>query len=218
MGRHLEIARPSQPQARLQAVAGRPQFRTRLPLAVFAFIAVCGFLLVNLADPYTTSTSWANPQFKKSGPTQNFKTDGSLETTVAATNRDLYKVNEKVADPVPPPASVAATPAKAAAPAAPSYSGSPNEIGQSMAAARGWTGRQWDCLDEMWTQESHWNPLAKNSIGAYGIPQAYPGNKMALAGADWRTNPVTQIKWGLDYIAGKYGAPCGAWDGYTDSY
>ncbi|MDK7123234.1 lytic transglycosylase, partial [Pauljensenia sp. UMB6358] len=57
----------------------------------------------------------------------------------------------------------------------------------------------------------HWNPYAANAwSGAYGIPQALPGSKMASAGADWQTNPATQITWGLGYIAGRYGTPCGA--------
>ena len=70
---------------------------------------------------------------------------------------------------------------------------------------------QFGCLELLWDKESHWNELAENSIGAYGIPQAYPGNKMATVGDDWRTNPVTQITWGLGYIEGRYGAPCDAW-------
>jgi uncharacterized protein YabE (DUF348 family) len=85
-------------------------------------------------------------------------------------------------------------------------------IGQQMAAARGWTGSQWTCLEALWTKESGWNHLAANpSSGAYGIPQALPGSKMGSAGSDWRTNPATQIEWGLGYIAGRYGTPCGAW-------
>jgi hypothetical protein len=64
----------------------------------------------------------------------------------------------------------------------------------------------------LWTHESNWNYQSYNaSSGAYGIPQAVPGSKMASAGADWKTNPVTQIEWGLSYIAGRYGSPCGAW-------
>ncbi len=82
-----------------------------------------------------------------------------------------------------------------------------------MAAARGWTGEQWNCLYSLWQKESNWNPYAQNpSSGAYGIPQSLPGNKMATHGADWRTNPATQIAWGLDYIAGRYGTACGAWN------
>lgn len=86
-------------------------------------------------------------------------------------------------------------------------------IGQRLAADRGWTGDQWYCLYQLWQKESKWNHLASNgSSGAYGIPQAFPGSKMASVGADWQTNPETQIKWGLGYIAnGRYKTPCGAW-------
>ena len=88
----------------------------------------------------------------------------------------------------------------------------PREMGQLMAAQRGFTGEQWSCLDSLWQRESNWNPSAQNpSSGAYGIPQALPGSKMATVAADWRTNPATQITWGLDYIVARYGTPCGAW-------
>jgi hypothetical protein len=72
------------------------------------------------------------------------------------------------------------------------------------------------CLVKLWDRESGWNPKAKNPSGAYGIPQARPGNKMSVYGADWQTNAVTQIKWGLNYIKGKYKNPCGAW-GHSQS-
>ena len=76
---------------------------------------------------------------------------------------------------------------------------------------------QMSCLVPLWDHESGWNASAANpSSGAYGIPQALPGSKMAANGADWQTNPATQIDWGLDYIAGRYGDPCGAW-GYWQS-
>lgn len=72
--------------------------------------------------------------------------------------------------------------------------------------------RQFRCLDNLWTRESHWNYKAGNpSSGAYGIPQALPGSKMKSAGADWRTNPITQVKWGLKYINARYGSACNAW-------
>ena len=68
------------------------------------------------------------------------------------------------------------------------------------------------CLKEMWDRESGWRYDAENpASGAYGIPQALPGSKMASAGADWQTNPATQIKWGLGYIKAIYGDPCKAW-------
>ncbi|WP_344101766.1 ubiquitin-like domain-containing protein [Myceligenerans crystallogenes] len=85
-------------------------------------------------------------------------------------------------------------------------------LGQSMAAERGWTGEEWECLDALWTRESGWRWNADNpSSSAYGIPQALPGSKMATHGSDWLTNPATQISWGFEYIAGRYGSPCGAW-------
>lgn len=71
---------------------------------------------------------------------------------------------------------------------------------------------QYRCLDLLWTQESHWSVSELNrSSGAYGIPQAVPGSKMASAGADWRTNGITQVRWGLGYIHARYGTPCSAW-------
>jgi hypothetical protein len=72
---------------------------------------------------------------------------------------------------------------------------------------------QWGCLLNIWNRESGWNYQAENPYsGAYGIPQALPGDKMASAGADWQTDPTTQIKWGLGYIQSIYGTPCGAWN------
>ena len=90
--------------------------------------------------------------------------------------------------------------------------GSARAIGLSMATARGWGGSQFMCLDSIWTHESNWRVNAYNhSSGAYGIPQAQPGTKLASAGSDWKTNPATQIAWGLAYIARAYGSPCAAW-------
>jgi hypothetical protein len=94
----------------------------------------------------------------------------------------------------------------------------PQSVARIMAADRGWGSGQFSCLVSLWNRESRWNYQAMNpSSGAYGIPQSLPGSKMASAGADWRTNPVTQIKWGLDYIADRYGTPCGAW-GHSESH
>ncbi|GAA5072672.1 hypothetical protein GCM10023259_072770 [Thermocatellispora tengchongensis] len=89
--------------------------------------------------------------------------------------------------------------------------GSNKALGKQMMLAR-WGEDQWGCLEKLWDKESHWNERAMNRYsGAYGIPQALPGTKMASAGSDWQTNPATQIKWGLGYIAGRYKTPCGAW-------
>ncbi|WP_203592768.1 MULTISPECIES: transglycosylase SLT domain-containing protein [unclassified Streptomyces] len=73
-------------------------------------------------------------------------------------------------------------------------------------------GDQFQCFSNIVTRESTWNYKAVNpSSGAYGLVQALPGSKMASAGADWQTNPATQIKWGLNYMNERYGSPCGAW-------
>ncbi len=75
----------------------------------------------------------------------------------------------------------------------------------------GFGSEQWSCLDRLWTGESDWRWWVENpSSGAYGIPQSLPASKMNSAGDDWRSNPVTQIKWGLDYIRSSYGTPCNA--------
>ncbi|WP_328459315.1 lytic transglycosylase domain-containing protein [Actinoplanes sp. NBC_00393] len=84
---------------------------------------------------------------------------------------------------------------------------------------KGFAIAEFGCLEELWDHESGWNHRAENpNSGAYGIPQAYPGNKMASAGADWRTNAATQIKWGLGYIKGRYDSPCGAWSHWQDNH
>jgi hypothetical protein len=83
--------------------------------------------------------------------------------------------------------------------------------GCALSLERGFDLEQFACLERLWTKESGWNELAANSIGAYGIPQAFPGSKMVSEGDDWQTNPVTQIRWGLGYIQGRYGTPCAAW-------
>ncbi len=100
-----------------------------------------------------------------------------------------------------------------AAPSAPVDPGTSRAIAQEQVAARGWGNDQWMCLDSLWQKESNWNHQAQNrSSGAYGIPQSLPGSKMASVADDWRTNPATQITWGRNYIEGRYGTPCGAWD------
>ena len=85
-------------------------------------------------------------------------------------------------------------------------------IAYKLLPSYGFSTSQWSCLDNLWDEESNWNPEAENPSGAYGIPQALPGSKMASAGPDWETDPTTQIKWGLGYIQSVYGTPCGAWD------
>lgn len=98
------------------------------------------------------------------------------------------------------------------------YAGNPVPAGEAQRIAKAMLpefgfdpNTQFGCLVELWQRESGWRVNAQSPSGAYGIPQALPGSKMASAGPDWRTNPRTQIKWGLGYIKGRYGTPCGAW-------
>jgi hypothetical protein len=100
-----------------------------------------------------------------------------------------------------------------AATVTPAASGSPQQIAAAMLGSFGWSSGQFSCLDPLWAHESGWSTTAYNSgSGAYGIPQALPGSRMASAGPDWQTNAATQIRWGLEYIKGTYGSPCAAWD------
>ena len=87
----------------------------------------------------------------------------------------------------------------------------PRAAARALLPEFGFDESQFGCLDQLWIGESNWNYTATNSSsGAYGIPQSLPGSKMATVASDWRTNPVTQIRWGLDYIKRSYGTPCGA--------
>ncbi|MGH8837675.1 MAG: lytic transglycosylase domain-containing protein [Jiangellaceae bacterium] len=107
--------------------------------------------------------------------------------------------------------------AERAARAAERAAADPRSAAREMLGEYGWGDDQFGCLDSLWTRESNWDHRAQNpSSGAFGIPQSLPGDKMASAGTDWRTNPRTQIEWGLGYIRDVYGSPCGAW-GHSQS-
>ncbi|MBO2463817.1 lytic transglycosylase domain-containing protein [Actinomadura violacea] len=90
--------------------------------------------------------------------------------------------------------------------------GEAQQIAKKLLPSYGMSGSgQFGCLVNLWNRESHWNTHAANPSGAYGIPQALPGSKMASAGSDWQNSATTQIKWGLGYIKDRYSTPCGAW-------
>ncbi|MEU3658741.1 transglycosylase SLT domain-containing protein [Streptomyces sp. NPDC032940] len=98
---------------------------------------------------------------------------------------------------------IAAGPAQAATPASSAQTTAKKIIGDSA---------EYQCFSKIVEHESGWNVNATNaSSGAYGLVQALPGSKMASAGSDWKTNPATQIKWGLDYMKDRYGGACDAW-------
>ena len=141
----------------------------------------------------------------------------SQTTKAAVIDRDSYAASVK-----PKPVQKTESPARRSVAAsvastfvAPS-AGTAQAIAYDMVKARGWGDGEFSCLVALWNRESGWRVNAANASGAYGIPQALPGSKMASAGADWATNPATQITWGLGYITSRYGTPCGAW-GHSQS-
>lgn len=195
--------------------------RVRGAGAAAGVAAATGALTAVTAVAFTL-TSWAaepeaaEPAVTKVGP---MPSGAAVSRRGPAAGKKLELIKEKQRRQAAAAARAAAQRRERAARSASrsvSYSGDPRGIGASMAASRyGWGADQFSCLDALWTRESGWNPRATNpSSGAYGIPQALPGSKMSAYGADWRTNPVTQIEWGLAYIDGRYGSPCGAWNAF----
>ncbi|MET0589853.1 MAG: lytic transglycosylase domain-containing protein [Naasia sp.] len=192
----------------------RSRMRGNLALSLFGFVAAFGFILVNVTDPYAGAT--ASPYYQApivAGDPQILEAATGYEPATIV--RDEITVTEA---PEPEPVVVAETSSGSYAPPAAAVPdpGSAQAIAAEKVAARGWGSGEFDCLVSLWKKESGWRVNALNSSsGAYGIPQSLPGSKMASAGADWETNPATQIEWGLGYITSRYGSPCGAWDSST---
>ncbi|WP_244857617.1 lytic transglycosylase domain-containing protein [Agromyces archimandritae] len=205
MGRHSGIETSDETPLR-----GARRFRTfkQSAVAVLAFSASVSFLLVNVVDPYSGAT--ASSEFREgdrfAGATPQAVEVGDDVASVAIAGEDYV-----VAEPEPEPVAIAPAGEGWAPPAVTPDPGSAQAYAQGAVAARGWPAGEFDCLVALWNKESGWRVNAYNPSGAYGIPQALPGSKMASAGADWETNAATQIEWGLGYIQGRYGTPCGAW-------
>ena len=187
---------PAVPRARYGGPDAR-HVRTAWSLPSFAFAASICFVLVPIIDPSAaiamTAEAVTAPGVER-GPLQ----------TVTATGGDALSADR---------AEFGVSRLQASAPPAGTPDpGTAQAIAYDMVRARGWSDSEFSCLVALWNRESHWNVYAHNArSGAHGIPQALPGEKMATVGADWQTNPVTQITWGLGYIAGRYGTPCAAW-------
>ena len=193
-------------------------------LPLFASFAALAFILVSVTEPMSMNAAAAaeiTAELSRPLKTQVLAVSGTYTT---AMQKDAYGVAARPVQVAPAPVPVPATgkpvspagqPASTtrAAPAAGAPNpGSAKAIALDMVTARGWGAEQYNCLVSLWNRESGWNVFAHNgSSGAYGIPQALPGTKMASAGPDWATNPATQITWGLGYITARYATPCGAW-------
>ena len=196
------------------ATAASPRLARRgAVLPFFASAAALAFLLVSVTSPIAqTQAAQASVLAEISNvPSQQVVVAGERTPSVA---RDNYTLTKKVVIPPPAVASGGGSSGGRAAPAAGVPDpGTAQAIAYEMVAARGWGEDQYSCLVALWKKESGWNVFAHNqSSGAYGIPQSLPGSKMASAGADWATNPATQITWGLGYITARYVNPCGAWN------
>ncbi|WP_394769194.1 transglycosylase SLT domain-containing protein [Lacisediminihabitans sp.] len=199
----------SSPQVPASGTGAGPRghhIRRRNFLPTFAFLAAAALMLVLTIAPDRTPPVNAEPAAFAPGEVQTLSVSADLAVDIT---RDSYKVTKKVVVVAPKPAS------GAPAVGVPDP-GTAQAIGYELVHARGWGDDQYACLVSLFNKESHWNVYASNPSGAYGIPQALPGSKMATAGADWATNPRTQITWGLNYIQGRYLTPCGAW-GHSQS-
>lgn len=164
-------------------------------LPLFASVVTMGLMLI-MAMPGTSTAQAEGREPAPSAGSQSIVVAG--ERDLGAQRESGYTVTE------PPQATAPATGIP--------DPGTAQAIAYDMVMARGWSATEYDCLVALWNRESHWNVYAHNpSSGAYGIPQAVPGDKMASVASDWATNAETQIIWGLGYIAGRYQTPCGAW-------
>lgn len=213
MGRHSQI---NELRAQLKSAGGDISGRHRRAawsLPIFATVASFAFVAVILAPPATSSASAATYGSVVAAAAARIAEPQSVtasSATAALHSRDAFSITDPVIV-VPVVVEVAAS---SGAPAAGAPDpGSAQAIAQSILSSMGMGADQYSCLVALWSRESGWNVYAYNeSSGAYGIPQSLPGDKMASAGADWATNPATQISWGLSYIMGRYSTPCGAWD------
>lgn len=177
-------------------IADQRHVRAPWSLPSFAFFASVCFVLAAAIDP-SNAFAMASAVVTAPGVTgtpQSLTAGGEKALTITRDSFGMTKVYAHApAAGIPDP-------------------GTAQAIAYELVLERGWDETQYSCLVSLWNRESHWNVYATNkSSGAYGIPQALPGDRMATVGADWQTNPRTQIIWGLDYIAGRYTNPCGAW-------
>lgn len=195
MGRHSEyfvgLSRTSGAGAVVSARSGG----YRLALPSFSFVISLAIIFVTVIAPSEPASADTVPAAAlDSAVSQKFVQANNYTTELV---RDNYGATPKPIAPrvaIPDP-------------------GTAQAIAYELVLANGWGDDQFACLVALWDRESHWNVYAENPYsGAYGIPQALPGNKMASAGSDWKTSAATQIRWGIGYIAGRYGTPCGAWE------
>jgi hypothetical protein len=178
-----------------------PRLAKKTARTIWGFWAVAALSLVSVVDPYsgTIASAATMTMYDPSSddPDQSY---GLASTQTISFARGGFNIVTK-GDVKPLFVENAELPSP----------GSSKEYALKTLLEMGWESDQYSCLVILWERESNWRVNAKNkSSGAYGIPQSLPGSKMASEGADWMTNPKTQINWGLKYIDGRYGSACGA--------
>jgi hypothetical protein len=204
MGRY-ELVRPTVRKRLFARIFGE-RFRnlslgkklSKLFLHLVAYTFIGGYTMVTIIDPYGGAMANAFEfDYNVGGDSQTY---GYATTQKISFDRSGWKIvtgDEAVAIYV--------------ANAAPPETGTIKDFAYTLVVSNDWGRDQYSCLVALWTRESnwHWNSYNRGS-GAYGIPQALPGAKMAEFGSDWQTNPETQVRWGVNYIKHRYGSPCGA--------
>jgi hypothetical protein len=191
-----------------QAFAKTPFTRPSLPKLkrhatrpALGFIFSVGFLLVSIVDPYSGTMASASTMqvydYEGGSPEQTY---GYASTQKISYSRGGFNI-------VTGDDAAAMFVEAAGAP----ESGTAKAYAFDLLTSMNYGDDQYSCLVKLWERESNWRHTARNkSSGAYGIPQSLPATKMATEGPDYLTNPETQIRWGVKYIKGRYGSPCGA--------
>jgi len=203
MGKHNSGLAPRTRQERTRGPRFGLRSSSRIGLPLFAFGSSLALVLVPMVDPSAAFALNREVVIEKARAAD----DGQFLTALGAENADVDRGKYKVIAPEPEEPEVDDYPT-----AGTPDPGSAKDIALQMTKKRGWGYSEYTCLVNLWNKESSWNIYAHNTgSGAYGIPQALPGEKMASVGSDWKTSAKTQITWGLGYIEGRYGTPCGAW-------
>lgn len=172
----------------------------RRHLAALGYLFASSLVMVTAIDPYSGTMASANTVQTFDAPLAEYQSLQLVHSAESDFNRLDFEILTG--------ASARSITVKAAPFPEPQ---SAKGFALAQVTERGWSYDQFSCLVKLWERESNWRWNATNkSSGAYGIPQSLPASKMASAGADWRTNPETQIRWGLKYIDGRYGSPCAA--------
>ncbi|GAA1605694.1 transglycosylase SLT domain-containing protein [Catellatospora bangladeshensis] len=212
------LPRRRHPLARLLAVHSR---KIALGVLCAGVLGTAAYAVADTAGPQTPATDLAareaaaaaaNRAYDRATPSPSASASPTASPSPSAT---VARRAEKATPSAKPTVKrTASTPTPTSCK---SYSGN-QLVACKLLPSFGFAYSQMSPLVKLWEHESGWNHKAENSgSGAYGIPQALPGDKMAKFGDDWRTNPATQIKWGLDYIKNRYDTPAGAWNHFQDN-